>query len=559
LKRTTWQKGTGDSIVIRNNESVSNNLNQNHRFNLRFEYQIDSMNSILYTPSVTFQHSNNESNDSSFSTTQTVTQPEFLAVRSKSSRNNERDGVNIGNNFLFRHKFGKIGRTITLGWNNTWGNSESNGLTYSDNKFFLPSGALVGSLLQDQRNSQETRTNNNVISTSYTEPLALNKLLEVNYAFTHNRNESDKETMNFNPSSGKYDAPNLLLTNNFENIFRAHRYGFNFRVQEKKYNYQLGIGVQSSELESMSYQAATRKDSITSQRYTNLFPTANFNFTPSRSKNLRISYNGRTNQPSITQLQNVPDYSDSLNIRIGNPNLDQEFNHNVNMGYNTFNILTFKYIAANLNFNMTRNKIVNDITVRGPQQITGYQNVNGYWRANSFLTLGLPFKNPKMKGSSINMSNNISYTQDVSLVRKLKNYTRTFYVSQGLGVNINKEKVDFGVKANIAYNKAVYTNSPSQNTKYFTHTYSGDFTYTFKKNLIFSTNFDYLLNTGRAIGFNQSVPLWNASLAKQFFKNKNGELRLSVNDILNQNQSITRSTTDNYVLDTRSVVLRRYF
>jgi len=77
--------------------------------------------------------------------------------------------------------------------------------------------------------------------------------------------------------------------------------------------------------------------------------------------------------------------------------------------------------------------------------------------------------------------------------------------------------------------------------------------------LIFSTNFDYLLNTGRAIGFNQSVPLWNASLAKQFFKNKNGELRLSVNDILNQNQSITRSTTDNYVLDTRSVVLRRYF
>lgn len=561
LRRTTYQmrNGGGDSIAVRNNTSVSNNLNQNHRFNLRFEYQIDSMNSILYTPSLTFQHSRNESNDTSFSTTQTATQPEYKAVTSRSGRTNERDGYNLGNNFLFRHKFGKIGRTVTLGWNNTLGHSNSDGITFSNNRFYLPNGNIVGSLIQNQQNEQETDTKSNVISTSYTEPFGLNKLLELNYAFTKNINESDKETMNYNSSSGKYDVPNLLLTNNFKNTFTAHRYGMNFRVQEKKYNYQFGIGVQNSSLESRSYQASTGKDSVTRQQYTNLFPTANFNFTPSRSKNFRISYNGRTNQPTITQLQNVPDVTDSLNVRIGNPKLDQEFNHNMSIGYNTFNILTFKFIAANLNFNVTRNKIVNDITVKGPQTITGYQNVNGYWRGSSFVTLGLPFKNPKLKGSSVNLTNNMSYTQDVSLVSSVKNYTRSLYISQGAGVNINKEKVDFGVKANIAYNKATYTSSPSQNNEYFTHTYSGDFTYTFKKNFIFSTNFDYLLNTGRANGFNQSVPLWNAYVSKQFFKNKNGELRLSVNDILDQNQSITRSVADNYVIDTRSVVLKRYF
>ncbi|HAL94977.1 MAG TPA: hypothetical protein DCP55_03230, partial [Chitinophagaceae bacterium] len=43
-------------------------------------------------------------------------------------------------------------------------------------------------------------------------------------------------------------------------------------------------------------------------------PTANFNLTPSRSKNLRFSYNGRTNQPSVNQLQNVPDVTDTLNV-----------------------------------------------------------------------------------------------------------------------------------------------------------------------------------------------------------------------------------------------------
>ena len=53
---------------------------------------------------------------------------------------------------------------------------------------------------------------------------------------------------------------------------------------------------------------------------------------------------------------------------------------------------------------------------------------------------------------------------------------------------------------------------------------------------------------------------WNIDFLKeQFFKNKNGELRVSVNDILNQNQSITRNATESYIQDTRSVVLRRYF
>src|SRR5205085_9572137 len=153
------------------------------------------------------------------------------------------------------------------------------------------------------------------------------------------------------------------------------------RVQNKKYNYQLGVGVQRSALENISTRKTMQgKDSLitTNTSYTNFFPTANFNYTPSRSKNLRISYNGRTNQPSISQLQNVPDLTDTLNQRIGNPNLKQEFNHNFNIGFNTFNILTFKFIAANLSFTTTQNKIVNDISVQGPVQITRYANVNGY-------------------------------------------------------------------------------------------------------------------------------------------------------------------------------------
>lgn len=554
FRRTTLT----DSISLLDRTSKSNNLNQNHRFNMRLEYQIDSANSILYTPTVTIQHSENYSQ--SLSRTQfqkgAVT---YLGVDGSSENTNERNGLNIGNNLLFRHKFRKTGRTFTLGFNNTFGNSKSEGLNISNNSFYLENGTLENAIVQNQNSRQKTETNNNVISTSYTEPFGLNKLLELNYAYTNNVNTSEREVFNYNAVSNKYDNPNLLQTNNFKNIFLAHRVGANFRVQEKKYNYQFGIGVQQASLESQSYQAMTGKDSVNKQTYTNFFPTANFNFTPSRSKNLRISYNGRTNQPSISQLQNVPDVSDTLNIRIGNPALDQEFNHNFNIGFNTFNILTFKFIAANLRISTTQNKIVSDITTQGRGQIIRYANLDGYFNASSFVTLGLPFKNPKMKGSSLNFTNNLGYTKDISLLNQQKIETKTITVSQGAGVNINKEKIDFGVKLNLAYNDVKYSSNSLLDEDYFTQTYSADIAYTFPKNFILSTNFDYLINTGRAEGYNQSVPLWNASFSKQLFKKKNGELKLSVNDILNQNQSIVRNASLNYVEDVRSMVLKRYF
>jgi hypothetical protein len=161
--------------------------------------------------------------------------------------------------------------------------------------------------------------------------------------------------------NGKYDVANLMLTNSFENEFEANRFGANYRVQNKLYNFQLGVGVQRATLSSMSHLAITGKDSLTKQSYTNFFPTANFNWTPSRTKSVRIRYNGRTSQPSISQLQNVPDVSNPLFVKTGNPELIQEFNHSFNISFNNFNMTTFKFIATNFSVGIPQNKIVNSI------------------------------------------------------------------------------------------------------------------------------------------------------------------------------------------------------
>jgi hypothetical protein len=149
--------------------------------------------------------------------------------------------------------------------------------------------------------------------------------------------------------------------------------------------------------------------------------------------------------------------------------------------------------------------------------------------------------------------------RDVSLIYKQENIGNTVSISQTAGVNLSRDKYNIGVSGSLSYSNIEYSVNEQMNEDYFTQIYSLDVSYNLPKNFIISTDFDCLINTGRAEGFNQSIPMWNATFSKQLFKKKNGELRFSVNDILNQNQSISRTNGDNYILDRRSMVLKRYF
>ena len=146
-----------------------------------------------------------------------------------------------------------------------------------------------------------------------------------------------------------------------------------------------------------------------------------------------------------------------------------------------------------------------------------------------------------------------------------KRSKRTFFsvlIKQSAGLNLNLEKVvNWGFNASLTYNKVSYSaaSMANQNQRYYTQSYSTDISFLGLKNWVFGTDFDYFVNTGLGAGYNQSIPLWNASMAYEVFKKRNGELKFSVRDLLNQNQSIGRSVGDNYVEDTRSLVLRRYF
>ena len=556
---------SNDSSTIQNNNAISNNYNQNHRFNVRMEWYIDSNNSLLYTPSITFQKSASGSYDSSATDAIVAGKEQYLRLTGVSQNANERNGTNINNNLLYRHKFGKTGRTLTIGFNNSLNNSDGNGRVYSPQRFYNFDGSLERDTLQDRITNQKTKSNNNTISASYTEPISNNSLVELNYAYTDNHSTSDGKGFDYNTASGDYDKVNLFTTNYFENDNIINRAGINYRFQQTKYNFQLGGSVQMTDRNNRSIRAQTGKDSSYSQSFTNFNPVANFTYNFSRSKTLRFNYNGRSNQPSIDQLQDVivPDETNPLLFYTGNPNLKQEFQHGFRLNYNTFNAMNFRFFSVNLNFNTTQNKIVNNILVDRNKGTQTYRptNADGVYSGSSFITLGLPLRG-KLKGSSFNFNNRVSYNHDGNYLNSVANFTNLLVISQSAGVNFDiKQRLNLGINGTFAYNSTDYTqqNSLSPDQKYYSQTYNADINYIFFKSLVVATDFDYIINTGLGEGYNQAIPLWNASVAKQIFKKKNGEIRLSVNDILNQNQSITRSVSDNYITDTRTVVLKRYF
>lgn len=554
LKNSLKQASYIDSISLTDEEVISKIENFNHRFNLNMVFTIDSFNSLIYTPNFSYQQSESFADDTLNSIVQ-KNGTTYVANRSRNVINSMGEGFNWNNNLIWRKKFRRAGRTFSLNLNNTIARNERDRYNTLTSRFFNNGGYKYNDINSDNLNATESKTNNYAITASYTEPIARDKILELNYSRGNNRSHSDWRTMGYNPATGNYDLKVDSLSNVFENENIYDRAGTNFRVVKKKYNFQLGFAVQQTTLES---ENLTKKSTV-KQKYRNLFPTASFNYQFQRSRSLRFNYRGRTNQPSISQLQDVVDRTNYPYIYQGNPNLKQEFSNNITLSYNFFDIVKFRNLFTYITFSNTMNKITNSREdIGGGVQFTQPVNVNGYYNVSGNFNIGFPING--LKGGNFNTTTRISYNRDVNMINRAKNYTRNLSVGEDLRLNyMYKDKLDMGLTASVNYNTVKYTLQKWSNTSYFTHTYSADITLHLPAGFILSTDFDYTFNTGRTNGFNRNYALWNGGLAKQLFKNKRGEIKASVFDIMNQNTNISRNVYDNIIEDVRNTTLQRFY
>lgn len=540
--------GNPDSSIFNSQLNNSVTKNQNHRINFNIEHQFDSSNSLIIRPNISFQETESATDVTTFSTR--GTSKNLNNSIASTDRNNS--GYNASLEATFRHRFKKKGRTYSIAFNP--GKSVNDGTTsnYSINNFFNTTTPYADTINQVGITNRDSKTMNATFS--FTEPIGKNQIIEFNYNYNSNVNNSGTQTFSYNKANGQYDIAVPNLTNVFENTFNSNRVTLNYRLQNAKYNFSIGSGIQAGDLISKNLS----KDSSITQNFVNFFPTMNFRYDFSRTKNLRIFYNGRTGQPSAQQLQPVVDNSNPLNITTGNPNLKQQFIHTFRILYNSFDVVTQKIFFATINANFTDNDIQNSTTyLPNGAQFTRPVNLSGTYNINGFLNYGFPLKKPK---SNINLGVNLSNSQSQTLVNNLSNYTRNTTAGFNASWTTNiKEGFDMNFSSNSSFSFARYTLQPQQNGDFFTQTFVAEPTIYTKSGWVFSTDFRYIKNTGRAEGFNTNIPLWSASIAKQLFKKKDGELKFYVFDLLNQNQSLTRNVTGNTIQDVSTVVLKRYF
>ncbi len=543
-----------DSSTFKNSVSSSNSNTANHRVNFNLEENFDSSNSLVARPNIAFQTSTPNSS-SSTSTAGTTGSKINNSVNTSSSYNS---GYNInGSNIQLRHKFKKKFRTISLDLNFSNSANDGDGYSYAVNSFYgaHPSSAILNQYYVDSFHSFSFTP-----TVSYTEPIAKNQILEFRYSYNTNTNHSVNNTYEFNNVTGLYDKFDSLYSNSYKYNASSNTLSVSYRLQQTKYNFNIGTGVQYTDYKSEN----TVKNIIVAHNYINLTPTANFTYNFKKTENFRIFYSGRTGQPSVTNLQPLKTIS-GLDTSMGNPDLKPQFINSVRILYTSFDPVTQHIMFATLNASATSNDIQNSIIqhVNGTKTTT-YTNLNGTYSVNGYFNYGFALKKPK---SNLSFSTNIGYTQsqtlvstDSTLLTPQHNFTKNTTLGETVKWTTNlKDNFDMNFSAGTNYVIANNSLNPTLNSNYFVHTLTTDFTFFTKSGWILASDITYTYIGNRPAGYNASVPLVNPSIAKQFLKNKAGELRLTVFDLFNQNVAVSRSVTSNTIVDSRTNVLKQYF
>lgn len=574
----TYLTGADSNLFYKEN-STTNAKNTNHRANLRLEYEIDPNNSIILSPKISIQNNDNSSNLSG----NTKAADSSLINSTSNNNTTKNNGYNLTGNFVYRHKFNKRGRTFSINLNSQTSTHNGNGTTYSNsiyNNVDSTGTPYTTTSILDQRYDLNSVTQTYSANATYTEPLTDLSQLMVNYAPSFSNSNSDKET--YNKVGVNYTDRDTFLSNKYTNQYNTHRGGLSYRYNNKKTMLMARLNYQYAMLDGDQQYPSTFS---IKRNFSSVLPQVMFNYRFSRTKNLHIMYRTGTDAPSVSQLQNVFDISNSLLIKTGNQDLKQSYQHTLIFRYGNTNPKTSTNFFALIYANYAQNYIGNEtlyptqnilitedssVMLNKGSQVTRPINLNGYFSGRSFLTYGLPIRKIK---SNLNLTAGINYNRLPGLIKNINTYNDIFSTAGGttnisnnytfnggvvLSSNIS-ENVDFTISYSGYYNVVKNSIQTLSDNNYYNHIISVKFNWIFLNRFVFNTNVNEQLYSGLAQGYNQSYFLWNAALGYKFLKDKSLDLRISANDILNQNRSITRTVTDTYIEDSYTNVLRRYF
>ncbi len=496
---------------------------------LGMDYFIDNRNTI--TISGNYSRGQFENGDLIDIYRDTVTATSTIFETGKRNLMSKSHFRNIGSSAGFKHNFSKSGKEWTADANYNFSRnrntSDYNGLYFD--QFNQPKTTRLF-----ERSTGGGDTKFLTLQTDYTDPISSTQKLEAGLRMSQRRFKSFNDNLiDSSGGLGQYILlPALGVNYDFkDDVYAAYA---TYSQQIKNVSIQLGARIESS---SYTGNLLTKNQQFSNDYPLSLFPSAFFTWKLNKKADLQLNYSRKINRPGFFQLIPFIDFSDSLNLSIGNPNLKPEFNHLGEIVYSqqfsagqSILLSIYGRVTDNL---ITRYQYIDSSILSKPARFTSFAN------ASRSVTTGVELTSKNKVGKNWDITTNI-------------NLYNTNLTADNLPGTSNNEQFSWFAKMNNSFKL------PAN----FSIQLTGDYQ---SKTLVPAASGSASRGGGGGNfygggpGFGQTYstaqgyikPIYGADIAikKEFLKNNAASLTLQFNDIFRTRLYATRAANESFNQD----------
>ena len=553
FEQQKYQRTTGTEKTFDQYDSLINDdFRSSHSIATRFEQEFDSSNKLIVKANFRFSGNNNHQINNQLFSNYNLEPNNTLTL----DNNTDIAALKITSAAIYRHLFKKKGRAFAFsgGYNSNFNDGTEN--YNSINEFFDATTPTeqIRQMINTDKNVNELKS-----SALYTEPLSKRVFLEFFYNFSQLTNKSNRQAYPFG-TEVRIDS----LSAYYDQVTMYNRLGSVLRYSYNGLNASVGAAMQQLKLTGLYsldeglpwYNEKVTKD------YPNFTPNLNVNYEFKNNMRLDLGYSYDITAPDFNDLQPVKNTSNPAYQVNGNPNLIPENAHNVEFGIHYWNPSSFSSIGVNVNYGLTKNPIVYSQSYRldpdkGMITTSTPENMDQGTNMGSWLWSSIPIIKTKL---TIDINGGVNASNTPTRINDTLDEIQS--ISYNLGSNLNftaTSKLILSVGGSGGFSTVRYNKSKENNQDYFNYAIRSSVKWQFIDRMFFESNFNYSMFKNESFGFEQSIPLWNASVRRIMGKKNKFEMRLAAFDIFNKNVSINQYTYINKIGTTKTNTLARYF
>ncbi len=622
-----WNHSDGDALIRRSTESFMTSTsstfgNSNSRSfsrsnswdaRMRVEWMPDTLWNIMFRPQFRYNSNDGLSNSRSatFSAdpygisgiTDPLSQITKLAYTDSIVKNTSddnslsySDSKSFGGNLQINRRLSSSGRNITLRFSGNYSEGLSKSMTNSFVRYFIvdstvtPRQYLDSTYRANRYAVTPTKNWDYSVRATYSEPIFPRTYLQFSYQFQYKYTKSDRATYDFSklpidfmsvtPDYRTWDAylslldttvpPTALESTRSSDLSRFSEYKnyihtaeVMLRIVRKAYNLNLGVQLMPQKSHFIQNYKSVYTD--TTRTVTNVAPTANFRWKISDVSQMRITYRANSSQPSMTDLLDITDDSNPLNIRKGNPGLKPSFTQNLRFFYNNYIQNHQRSIMAHLNFSTTSNSVSNMVTYNEQTggRTTRPENIDGNWNAFGMFMFNTALDSAAFFNvntfTTLRYANNVGYVSVNKTSDSQKSTTRSTTFGERLSANYRNQWLEVELNGSLEYLHARSELQTNNNLDTWTFSYGGSVMFTAPWGTQLSTGMNMNSRRGYSdASMNTNELIWNAQLSQSFLRNNALTLTFQMYDILRQQSTFSRAITAMQRSDTEYNAITSY-